>query len=507
VESHMVAMVGRSPLRTLTRWVCHSESTGELAEPQHPPLHREIDEICRKTASCSSPETPSVGRCAQPLVTAEHEEDIVSDQRDNRGLGTGWTRRKAVTLGMTLAAGGTLAVGAANPVSAAPLGQATPLAGAPGDHAEAIIALARDAMEQQDLKAVVLSVTIDGQEAVTEALGESMTGVPATPAMHFRNGAVAISYISTLLLQLVDEGLVSLDDPLSNWLPDLPDANQVTLRMLANMTAGYPDYVQNPALAMAYYENPFRQWTPEELIALGLSTPRVFAPGANWDYSHTDYVILGQALEKITGQPLDVALQERILDPLGLVNTTSAATAEIPDPVLHAFSSERRQALGIPSGIRFYEESTYWNPSWTIAEGAVQTTTVADMTATAIAIGEGTLLTPASHRAQVASDLVGFGAPLEGCPACHTLDEAYAYGLGVVLSGPWILQNPLLAGYGSVAAYLPSRKIAIAVVTTFGEGSFDEEGSNRSGRASWELFAAIAALLAPGEAPSSTRRT
>jgi hypothetical protein len=55
---------------------------------------------------------------------------------------------------------------------------------------------------------------------------------------------------------------------------------------------------------------------------------------------------------------------------------------------------------------------------------------------------------------------------LEGCPACHTLDEVYNYGLGVVLSGSWILQNPLFGGYGAVEAYLPSKKIAIAVVTT-----------------------------------------
>ena len=74
-----------------------------------------------------------------------------------------------------------------------------------------------------------------------------------------------------------------------------------------------------------------------------------------------------------------------------------------------------------------------------------------------------------------------------------------------MLSGPWILQNPLLAGYGSVAAYLPGRKIAIAVVTTLGEESFDEAGDSRSARASWEIFASIAALLAPEEAPATAR--
>jgi CubicO group peptidase (beta-lactamase class C family) len=427
---------------------------------------------------------------------AEHEEEIVRNQSNNPGMGSPLTRRAAVAMGMTLAAGSALGAGSGRPSHASPLRQATPVANASGDQADAIVAIARKIMEQQDVKAVILRVTIDGQEVVTEALGESMTGVPATTEMHFRNGAVAISYMSTLLLRLVDQQVVGLDDPIATWLPDLPDADQVTLRMLANMTAGYPDFVQNPKLSQEVYADPFRQWTPDEQIELGLSTPRVFAPGANWDYSHTNYVILGQALEKITGQPLEVALQEQVLGPMGLDNTVAWSTPQISEPILHVFTSERRPALGIPAGTRFYEESTYWNPSWTLAKGAIQTTNIVDMTTSAVAIGEGTLLSPASHRAQIAPDLLGFGAPLEGCPNCHTLDETYNYGLGVVLSGSWILQNPLFAGYGGVMAYLPAQKIAIAVATTFEEGAFDDQGNYRYSSHA-EIFAAIGTYLAP----------
>ena len=374
-------------------------------------------------------------------------------------------------------------------------------ASAQDSQAEAIVGLAREAMAQYDLRAVIVRVVIDGEEIVTEALGESMTGVPATEDMHFRNGAVAIAYMGTLLLQLVDQGVVSLDDPLSNWLPELPDAEQVTLRMLANMTAGYPDYVPNEQFVNAFYADPFQQWTPQELIEIGLSTPRVFEPGTNWDYSHTNYVILGQALEKATGQPLSTLMQENILGPLGLNDTVSSLTPEIPEPVLHAFSSERRAFLGIDPAVPFYEESTFWNPSWTLAQGAIQTTNIYDMTATAIAVGEGTLLSPESHQAQVAPELIGFGSPLEGCRACHTLDEVYSYGLGVVLTGSWILQSPLYGGYSAIEAYLPSKKIAIAVATTYGVESFDEQGNYKYGNVSEELFNTIAAYLAPDEAP------
>jgi len=398
-------------------------------------------------------------------------------------------------MGLALA-GGAIAAGPARSSSAATRRQATPIASAPDDQAEAIVAIARGIMEKQDVKAVILRVTIDGQEVVTQALGESMTGVPATTDMHFRNGAVAFFYVATLLLRLVDQQQVSLDDPLAIWLPDLPDADQVTVRMLANMTAGYPDYVQNPKLSQEIYADPFRQWTPQELIALGLSTPRVFAPGTNWDYSHTDYVILGQALEKITGQPLDVTLQEQVLDPMGLRNTVAWSTPQISEPVLHAFSAERREALDIPAGTPFLEESTYWNPSWTFAAGAIQTSDIVDLTTTAVAVGEGTLLSPASHEAQIAPDLLGFGSPLKGCPNCHTLDETYTYGLGVVLTGDWIVQNPLFAGYGAVTGYLPAQKIAVAVATTFGEGAFDDQGNYKYSSHS-DIFAAIGTSLAP----------
>jgi CubicO group peptidase (beta-lactamase class C family) len=429
------------------------------------------------------------------VVFVAQEEVTVSVQRTNRCLAAPLTRRAAVTTGLTLASGA-LTAASVRPAVAATLRQATPVAGQPRDRAEAIVAIARDIMEQQDVKAVILRATIDGQEIVTEALGESMTGVPATTDMHFRNGAVAFFYVSTLLLRLVDQQVVTLDDPLATWLPDLPDAEQVTLRMLANLTAGYPDYVQNPKLSQGLYADPFRQWTPEEQIALSLSTPRLFAPGTNWDYSHTDYVILGQALEKITGQPLDVALQEQVLGPMDLPNTVAWSTPQITEPVLHAFSAERRQALGIPAGTLFLEESTYWNPSWTFAQGAIQTTDIVDMTTTAVAVGEGTLLSPASHQAQIAPDLLGFGKPLAGCPACHTLDETYTYGLGVILTGDWIVQNPLFAGYGAVAGYLPAEKIAIAVATTFGKGAFDEQGNYRYS-SHQDIFGAIGNTLAP----------
>jgi CubicO group peptidase (beta-lactamase class C family) len=388
-----------------------------------------------------------------------------------------------------------------SPGKAAPLNQPLAQSAGTADQAAAIDAIARKAMDQYDLKAVILRVTIDNKDIVTEAMGESMTGVPATTDMHFRNGAVAISYVSTLLLELVDQKKVGLDDKLANWFPDLPEADQVTLRMLANMTSGYADYViGNDEMSQALYQNPYLQWKPEELIAMGIDKPHVYPPGTNWNYAHTNYVILGQVLEKVTGKPMDLLMQEYIFAPMGLTDTDGPSTPVIREPALHAFTSERRQALGVDPAIPFLEESTYWNPSWTITHGAIQTTNIYDMATTAVAVGTGSLLSPESHQAQVQPQPNGFGTALPGCTTCRTLGTTFNYGLGVFVDGSWILQNPMFYGYAGVEGYLPSKKIAIAVANTYGEKSFDQQGDYKYGNASERIFAAITAYLAPDEA-------
>jgi hypothetical protein len=345
--------------------------------------------------------------------------------------------------------------------------------------AAGILRIVRNRMAVDHLRAVIVRVTIDGREVVTEAMGESMTGVSATKDMHFRNGAVAISYVATLLLQLVDENKVSLDDKLSRWLPDIPNADRVTLGQLARMTSGYRDYViGNDRFDNVLLENPFRQFAVQDLLAYANLQTLWYEPGTSWNYAHTNYILLGLALRNT-------------LDPGG--------TPAIAPPVLHAFSSERRQSLGIKAGTRFYEESTYWNPSWTITRGAIQTTNIHDMATSAEAIGTGRLLSPESHRLQIAPTLLGFGRPIKGCATCATLSDFYTYGIGIVLSGPWLLQNPLFSGQAGVMAYLPSQKIAIAVAVTFDEEAFDPSGAY--GNSADDIFREIGAYLAPDEAP------
>jgi CubicO group peptidase (beta-lactamase class C family) len=384
--------------------------------------------------------------------------------------------------------------GCGAPHTASPTGSADPA------KADAVMRVVRNSMAQAHLRAVIVRVTVDGKEILTQAVGDSMTGVPATNDMRFRNGAVAISYVSTLLLKLVDEKKLSLDDKLSKWLPDFPNAQRVTLGQLAQMTTGYPDYViGNQQFSAELYANPFQQWTTQDILALISSRPLLYDPGTNWNYAHTNYVLLGLALEKATGQDMPTLLQNEVLGPLGLKATANSDTPEIPQPVLHAFTSERRPALKIPAGTPFYEESTYWNPSWTITHGAIQTSNIYDLEATAVGIGSGKLLSADSYKKMVSTALRGKTHTQPGCPTCFDQNEGYTYGLGIVISGDWLLQNPLFAGYSAVEAYLPAQKVAIAVAATYAPEAFDDQGDYTNQADT--LFRKIASALVPNDAP------
>jgi CubicO group peptidase (beta-lactamase class C family) len=205
--------------------------------------------------------------------------------------------------------------------------------------AATIVAIARKAMRTDHLKAVILRVTVDNKPVVTRALGFSMTAVPATTAMHFRNNAVAFSYVSTLLMEYVDEHKVKLSDKVARWLPRLLDAKRVTLKMLANMTSGYPHFATNARFVTEFNDNPFQIFTPRQRLALAFSRrPISFPPGTNWGYAHTNYLLLGQILAMVGHKPLATLLRQKVLVPLRLSNTVASQTSSIPSPVLHAFA-------------------------------------------------------------------------------------------------------------------------------------------------------------------------
>lgn len=367
------------------------------------------------------------------------------------------------------------------------------------ERSAAIRSIADAAYTEHDLASLIVQVRIGGEVISEFAQGAAMSGVPATTGDHFRNGAVAIAYLAAALLRLDERRELGLDKPIAPHLPGFPAADVVTPRMLISMTSGYPDYVADQRFVDAWAANPFRAWTAEELIEFSTTSQRLFAPGTNWDYSHSGIVILGRVIEAATRKPLAQVLADEVLTPAGLTHTVSEQTARIPDPIQHGFTAER--------GI--YEDATFWNPSWTLAEGAVQTTTIDDMARSfdAIVGGEGSVLKPESRAQMIDPRLVGFGAPLEGCRSCHTLTRDFAYGLGVFLIGDWVAQSPLFGGYSAAVMTLPKDRrgaeegaVTIAVAGVVGESGHDDwTGDLENYPAS--IASRIAAELVPANPP------
>jgi D-alanyl-D-alanine carboxypeptidase len=311
-----------------------------------------------------------------------------------------------------------------------------------------IEAMVREAMPELGLRATIMRVDTGEQPLVNAGFGNSMKGRPASPKMYFRIGSMAIPYLINLLLQLEDEGKLSLDDKLAEYRPNFPEANEVTLRMLANVTSGYPDWVQrNEPFQQLLFENPFRQWTSNELLHWAFTQPVGCAPGTCFQYAHTNFAILSQVISQVTGQPISKLMRERVLEPLGLDQTQISRYPAMPGEALHAYTGER--------GV--YEDSTFWSPSWTIGDGTVMASPMADVVHGARELGRGALISAQANKARIAPTSVG---------VIPKFSKHLYYALGITLANGWEFQNPFIDGYTGASAYLKAQDISVGIVTT-----------------------------------------
>jgi D-alanyl-D-alanine carboxypeptidase len=325
------------------------------------------------------------------------------------------------------------------------------------------------------IRGVVFGVWIDGKAILTGALGEALPGVPATRKVNFRLGNAGEAIMTTAFLRMVDERVLSLDDPVARWFPELPSADAVTVRMLASSTSGYADFVTTEEFGTAFEADPFRFWTPDEVLAIAMKQPPVFAPGTSWASSDTNFVLLGEIMAKAGGMPYAKLVRSLVLDPLRMAGTRYTTTTAIPSPVLHVYSNERGK----------YEEATYWSSSW-VTNAVTLTSNLADMGRFARALGEGSLLTERSHELQVGDANVGLGS----------LTEERTYGMGVGISHGWIVANPQVNGYTGVVSYLPQRKAAVVVFASFAPGG--DIGTHYAGI----VFNRIGQIVAPESPPN-----
>ncbi|MEE1758190.1 serine hydrolase domain-containing protein [Streptomyces sp. SP18BB07] len=192
--------------------------------------------------------------------------------------------------------------------------------------------LQRDADALRDTGVTGVSVRVDrprGTRTVRSGVGDLRTGAPVPHAEYIRIGSTTKTYVATVLLQLVDEGRLSLEDRVERWLPGVVEGNgndgrRVTVRQLLQHTSGLPDYISDvvPELSAAgYLKHRSTTYTSRQRVAFAMTHPPVFEPGARWEYSNTNYILAGMVIEAVSGKKWDQEVRERILRPLRLTRT------------------------------------------------------------------------------------------------------------------------------------------------------------------------------------------
>ncbi|MCA9879331.1 MAG: beta-lactamase family protein, partial [Thermomicrobiales bacterium] len=168
-------------------------------------------------------------------------------------------------------------------------------------------------------------------------IGNLETAAPVTLADHVRIASNTKTFVATVVLQLVDEGLVGLDDPIEDYVPGIPNGSEITVRQVLGMDAGIADYVTVPEIAHEYEVNPLISLGLDEILTwIRESTPD-FAPGAEIRYSNSNYIILGFLIEAVTGKTPETEIQERLIAPLGLTGTSFPLTPSMPEPYMHGY--------------------------------------------------------------------------------------------------------------------------------------------------------------------------
>ncbi|MFD7976191.1 serine hydrolase domain-containing protein [Streptomyces sp. NPDC059071] len=190
----------------------------------------------------------------------------------------------------------------------------------------------------------------------------------------YRVGSITKTFAATVLLQLQAEGRLDLDDPVEKWLPGVVrgnghDGRKITVRQLLNHTSGVYNVTSDPGFqekvfGPAFLEHRYDTWTPQQLVAIAMTHEPDFAPGTDWNYSNTNYVLAGMVIEKVTGRPYGKAVENRIIKPLKLRATSVPGTdPRMPRPNSGAYSKLSRESDGPTYDV------TRLNPSIAYAAG------------------------------------------------------------------------------------------------------------------------------------------
>src|SRR5437868_11055676 len=187
--------------------------------------------------------------------------------------------------------------------------------------------------------AVVLLRTPQGKFTLT--YGTTLLGATTHPRAdtHFRIASNTKSMTAAVIVQLAQEGKLSLDDPVSKYVPSVPNGDNITIDELLKMRSGLYNYTDAPELAAIVDRDRTKVWTTEELLAIAFARPANFPPGTAYEYNNTNYTLLGLIAEQTDGRPLARAMQDRLFGPLGMHDTLlpGRTSNTIPDPYSHGY--------------------------------------------------------------------------------------------------------------------------------------------------------------------------
>ncbi|MBD8892631.1 beta-lactamase family protein [Labrenzia suaedae] len=311
------------------------------------------------------------------------------------------------------------------------------------------------------------------------------TGAPMVPGMHTRIGSVTKTFTGTIILQLAEAGRLSLDDTISMYVEGIPEGDRITLRQLANMTSGVASYTASGPFVEMYLGQPGKVFTPEELLPFAIELSPLFEPGAQYDYSNTNTILLGMVIEKVTSEPFETVLRSGILEPLGLKDTVwPGSQTDFPAPYAEGVTFQGNDSETDPARV-----ATHWNPAslWTAGE---LISSIDDLLVYARALATGRdLLGPKMQGERLRS----FGGPA-------------GYGLALRCTGAWIGHTGEVPGYTTVIYYngLTDTTVAIQANSDMPSGNCAdaEEGGETAGNGSvscslpaMRIFNAVAPLL------------
>lgn len=218
----------------------------------------------------------------------------------------------------------------------------------------------------------------------------------------FRIGSITKTVVATMLLQLVDEGVLALDEPVTHYAPGLTVAEGVSIRQLLGHASGIPEYITE-GLVLEILTDMDRAWTPEEVLLRVVDRPRDFAPGERRAYSSTNYVIAGLLLEEVSGASLADNLRSRIVEPLGLTDTFFP-----PEAGREPIAGYTPHLPGLPNSVT--TDASYRALETVAGAAGALVSTAPDVATYVSALTGGRLLSPETYTAMTQDlDSTGFG--------------------------------------------------------------------------------------------------